>query len=144
MSGPDSGLRLTPQRRAVLDVLVAATDHPTAHEVFARVQETSPGIGFATVYRALGRLVDSGQALALSLGDGAARYDANVGRHDHLVCDRCGRAVDIDAGIPDTVAAGVARRTGFRVTAYSLQFRGLCPECRSTADPSTRSPKEHH
>src|SRR3954447_3895909 len=89
-------VRLTPQRRAVLDVLRGCADHPTAAEVLERVRQRHPGIGAATVYRSLGLLVETGEALELSLGDGAsARYDGNVTVHDHLVCDACGRAVDV-------------------------------------------------
>ena len=127
-----SDLRLTPQRRAVLDVLRAAKDHPTAAEVFERVRDRSPGIGPATVYRALGRLVESGQALELALGDGAARYDANIERHDHVVCDVCHRAVDIDAPVPGELVGRLADETGFAIRSYDLQFRGTCPDCSPT------------
>jgi Fur family ferric uptake transcriptional regulator/Fur family peroxide stress response transcriptional regulator len=130
---PDrSELRLTPQRAAVLEVLRAARDHPTAAEVYARVRVVAPGIGGATVYRSLALLVATGHALELSLGDGsAARYDANTDRHDHAVCDRCGRAVDIDHPIPSGMVAEISRRSGFAITGYDLQFRGLCPGCRA-------------
>jgi Fur family peroxide stress response transcriptional regulator len=124
--------RLTPQRRAVLDVLRASHDHPTASEVYDRVRAAAPGIGAATVYRTLGMLVSTGRALELNLGDGvAARYDANVSRHDHLVCERCGRAVDVDLGVPATLVDAVTRTTGFLVTGYDLQVRGVCPRCQT-------------
>ena len=122
-------LRLTPQRRAVLDVLRASHDHPTAQEVFERVRRTSPGIGAATVYRALNMLVESGQALELALGDAAARYDANTARHDHVVCTRCGAAADVVPGLPPRLAREVAAVSGFTVTGHDLKFTGLCPQC---------------
>ncbi|SBW26079.1 Fur family transcriptional regulator [Protofrankia symbiont of Coriaria ruscifolia] len=125
-------LRLTPQRRAVLEVLRAAHSHPTAAEVYDRVRQVAPGIGAATVYRSLGLLVQAGHALELSLGNGtAARYDGNTRRHDHLVCDRCGQAVDIDLPSPVEMVDELARSTGFAITGYDLQFRGLCPSCRT-------------
>ncbi len=125
-------LRLTPQRRAVLEVLQTAHNHPTAAEVYDRVREVAPGIGAATVYRSLGLLVQAGQALELSLGNGtAARYDGNTSRHDHLVCDRCGQAVDIDLPSPvEMMVDELAHSTGFAITGYDLQLRGLCPSCR--------------
>lgn len=133
-----NGARLTPQRRAVLDVLATATDHPTAGEVFERVRRILPGIGAATVYRTLGLLVESGQALELSLGDVAgARYDGNVHRHDHVVCTECGRAVDIDSPLPAEATAALAAHTGFTITGYDLQFLGRCPTC-SVTEPTTR------
>ena len=128
----EAELRLTPQRRAVLKVLEAAHDHPTAAEVFDRVQGILPGIGPATVYRTLGLLVEHGKALELGLTDGAARYDANIGRHDHLICESCGKAVDVDAPIPQRLSDTLASDTGFTITGYDLRFRGRCPSC-STA-----------
>ena len=136
---PATELRLTPQRRAVLDVLEASRDHPTAADVYHRVRDQSPGIGAATVYRTLALLVREGRALELQLGDSApgkgnaARYDANTGRHDHLVCETCGRAVDIDSPVPDDLVATLASSSGFRITSYDLQFRGLCPDCASAS-----------
>jgi Fur family ferric uptake transcriptional regulator/Fur family peroxide stress response transcriptional regulator len=131
------GVRLTPQRRAVLDVLRESTDHPTAAEVLERVHRTDPGIGAATVYRTLGLLVATGEALELSLGDRAsARYDGNTAHHDHVVCEGCGRAVDIERVARTTVtraATTIESRTGFAVSGYDLQFRGRCPECRDAA-----------
>ena len=127
-------LRLTPQRRAVLDVLTAAHDHPTATEVYERVKATTPGIGAATVYRTLALLVRTGQALELTLGEGtgsklASRYDARVDPHDHLVCERCGRALDLAPSVSTALLDTVAASTGFAVTSYDLQFRGTCPDC---------------
>ncbi|HVU72142.1 MAG TPA: transcriptional repressor [Mycobacteriales bacterium] len=127
-TAPD--LRLTPQRRAVLDALTASHDHPTASEVYERVKASTPGIGAATVYRTLALLVSTGLALELKIGEGAAsRYDARVDRHDHLVCESCGRALDVEAPVPTALLQSVAATTGFAVTSYDLQFRGLCPDC---------------
>src|SRR4051812_30402509 len=125
-------LRLTPQRRAVLDVLRACDDHPTAADVLARVRRRHPGIGAATVYRSLALLVESGEALELNLGDGAsARYDGNISHHDHVVCVDCGCAIDIPRNSPTPNVAGLSRRTGFSITGYDLQFHGSCPDCRN-------------
>jgi Fe2+ or Zn2+ uptake regulation protein len=127
----DSGWRLTPQRRAVLDVLQAATDHPTAAEVFERVKIASPGIGPATVYRSLALLAANGLALELSLGDGSAtRYDGNVSRHDHLVCTSCGSASDIQSVLPSQLLEQLTDTSGYAINRYDLQFHGLCPNCR--------------
>jgi len=124
--------RLTPQRRAVLEVLESATDHPTAAEVFERVRVASPGIGPATVYRTLALLVANGVALELSLGDGtSARYDGNTARHDHLVCTSCGAASDIERALPGELLDQVTSSTGYAISHYDLQFHGLCPECQA-------------
>jgi Fe2+ or Zn2+ uptake regulation protein len=124
-------LRLTPQRQAVLDVLRSAHDHPTAGEVLDRVRRRAPGIGQATVYRTLDYLVAHGVALELTLGEGAARYDANTDAHDHLVCTGCGRAIDLPPTLASPALTAVGRRHGFAVTGYDLAVRGRCPDCRS-------------
>jgi Fur family peroxide stress response transcriptional regulator len=79
-------MRLTPRRQAVLDVLQSATDHPTGADVYDRVRTQLPGVGPATIYRALGCLVSEGHAHELDLGSTSARYESNLRRHDHVVC----------------------------------------------------------
>lgn len=124
------GLRLTPQRAAVLDVVRHAGDHPTARDIYQRVRSARPGIGFATVYRALNLLVAHGQALELQLGDGAvARYDGNTGHHDHVVCAACGAVADLSVPLPADLNARAAAATGFAVMGYALRFEGRCPDC---------------
>jgi Fur family ferric uptake transcriptional regulator/Fur family peroxide stress response transcriptional regulator len=126
-------VRQTPQRRAVLDVLTAAHDHPTAAQVLDRVRLHQPGIGAATVYRTLSLLVAEGHARLLSLGEGAsARYDANVSRHDHVLCVDCGAAMDVEAPFPADALVEMSARTGYDLTEYDVQFRGRCPSCDRT------------
>jgi Fe2+ or Zn2+ uptake regulation protein len=129
-------LRVTPQRQAVLDVLAGSADHPTAAEVYERVRARLPGIGAATVYRTLALLVASGAALALTLGGDshAARYDANTERHDHLVCDECGRALDVHAGLRLRAVEELAAENGFSLTSFDLRLHGLCPNCQPRKD----------
>lgn len=135
--------RLTPQRQAVLDVLVDAPDHPTAAQVFERVRRQQPGIGPATVYRTLGLLVAEGQARMLVLGEGAsARYDAKINRHDHVVCTECGAAMDVEAPVPAAIVAQLADRTGYDLKDYDLQFRGRCPSCQRASALSTTASTE--
>lgn len=129
-------LRLTPQRRAVLLALRDSADHPTAADLYARVRQRLPGIGAATVYRALHLLVEAGLAVELSIGDkAAARYDGNLERHDHLVCVGCGRVVDVALPPPDL--SGIAE-TGFAVLGYDLRIHGVCPGCRATTGSAPR------
>lgn len=125
--------RLTPQRAAVLDVVQAAHDHPTARDIYRRVKAHVPGIGFATVYRTLNLLVEHGEVLELQLGDDpVARYDGNNGHHDHVVCTGCGRIGDLAVPLPSDLVAEAEARTGFAVTGYELQFLGRCADCHRT------------
>jgi len=114
----------------VLDTVRRAQDHPTARDVYQRVRRRVPGIGFATVYRALNLLADHGQVLELQLGDEAvARYDGNVARHDHVVCSRCGAVADVSVELPEHATVEATAASGFAVDSYELRFSGRCPSC---------------
>lgn len=130
MPSVSAAFRLTPQRAAVLDTVRQAQDHPTARDVYQRVRRRVPGIGFATVYRALNLLADHGQVLELQLGDEAvARYDGNVSRHDHVICSNCGAVADVRVELPGRVTVEATVASGFTVDSYELRFSGRCPSC---------------
>jgi Fur family ferric uptake transcriptional regulator/Fur family peroxide stress response transcriptional regulator len=136
----DSDVRLTPQRRAVLDVLQRSDDHPTAADVLERVRAVLPGVGPATVYRTLALLVDAGQAAELRLGqEDASRYDYNIGHHDHLVCDTCGRVEDVHVRVRPASLRELAASTDFTVTGYDLRIHGRCATCSATPTPRRSS-----
>lgn len=122
----------TVQRRAVLEVLQAAGDHPTANEIHTRVRTVVSGIGAATVYRTLRALVDAGMARELRLNsETVVRYDANVDRHDHLVCDTCSSVVDVTPQVPIRTPASLAGTSGFEITGHELRLVGRCADCRA-------------
>ena len=125
-----SALRLTPQRRAVLDVVAQSQDHPTAGQVLDRVRERVEGVGAATVYRTLALLVESGQVAELRLGEGQAlRYDHSVHRHDHLVCTGCGQVQDAQVRLDAGALAELEEETSFTVAGYDVQLHGRCARC---------------
>ncbi|HVU60836.1 MAG TPA: transcriptional repressor [Mycobacteriales bacterium] len=128
----DRSSRDTPQRRAVLDVISNSDDHPTAAEVLERVCDVLPGVGAATIYRTLGMLVESGQILELRVGQGATRYDRNVERHDHLVCDSCGTVIDVHVPLDRRRSIDPLQvNEDFLVTGYDLRIHGECASCRA-------------
>lgn len=123
--------RMTPQRRAVLEAVRASDTHPTADEIYRAVQELSPGIGVATVYRTLDLLVRHDEIHELRLADDAvARYDGNVRRHDHVVCSQCGAVTDVEVAMPPTVLIAAQEQSDADIDGYDLQFRGRCTACR--------------
>lgn len=122
--------RLTPQRRAVLAVLQKSIDHPNAAEVYRRVREMSPGIGFATVYRTLNYLAENQIIQGVRDGSNATRFDGNIGHHDHLICRRCQKVVDVKLPLPASLRAAATQESGFVIDDYRLEFYGLCPACR--------------
>jgi Fur family ferric uptake transcriptional regulator/Fur family peroxide stress response transcriptional regulator len=123
-------LRLTPQRRAVLDVVAEAQDHPTAAQVLDRVRDRVEGVGAATVYRTLALLVESGQVAELRVGEGQAlRYDQNVHSHAHLVCTACGQVQDAHVQLDAVALAKLMKKTSFTITGFDIQLHGRCARC---------------
>ena len=128
-------LRMTGNRQVVLEVLRSTTAHPTAQQVFLAAREQQPQIGFATVYRTLDLLVRHGLVQEVFRDkDGAAHYDANVTRHDHAICDRCGRIVDVSAPLHALTHAIIERTAGFRIDWHSTVFTGVCADCLAATD----------
>jgi Fe2+ or Zn2+ uptake regulation protein len=123
-------LRLTPQRRALLEVLAEAHDHPTAGQVLNRVRERVEGVGAATVYRTLALLVESGRVAELRVGEGQAlRYDQNVQSHAHLVCTACGQVQDTRVQLDAVAIVKLTKKTSFTITGYDVQLHGRCARC---------------
>jgi len=128
-----SGLKLTPQRIAIVRELAADPTHPTAQELFERLRPTLPTMSFATVYNTLDALASAGLCAALSLSPGPSRFDPNMKAHYHAVCDQCGlvRDVPADAASADEPAAlsAMSAAPGFQVRAVERIYRGLCADC---------------
>jgi len=123
-----AGYRLTPQRRAILDYLAATDVHPSAQQVFQKVQQTHPDISLATVYNTLAILVRLGHLKILEL-EPDNRYETNPGPHINLICDICGKIQDLERDLPGSSEEGM-RRFGFRVLNSRMEYHGVCPTCR--------------
>jgi Fur family peroxide stress response transcriptional regulator len=123
------GLAVTVQRRTVFEALSARRDHPTADQVYAAVRGRIPGLSRTTVYRVLEALVEAGFVRKVHHAGGVARFDPVTQRHHHLVCEACGRLVDLDDAAGPARRLPEARGSGFRIKDYSVSFLGLCGAC---------------
>lgn len=122
-------MRLTNQRKIILEELRSVTTHPTADEVYAMVRKRMPRISLGTVYRNLEVLSALGLALKLENAAGQKRFDGNTSPHHHIRCEICGKVGDIfDA--PDISGIEHKLTTDFSITGYVLEFTGICPDCR--------------
>jgi Fur family peroxide stress response transcriptional regulator len=134
-----SGLKLTPQRLAIVRELAADPTHPTAQELFERLRPAMPTMSFATVYNTLDALAAAGLCAALSLSPGASRFDPNMRPHHHAVCDRCGLVRDVPAlagdaeGEPAALEAPLGAAPGFEIRAVERIYRGVCARCSKGA-----------
>ena len=120
----DSGLRSTPQREIVYEVLIKKRDHPTADEVFARVKSELPTISLATVYNCLETLVQCNLVRAVNFERGPTRYCPNLRPHAHFHDEQTGKTHDIDLppNLLETVHSVLP--TGFDASSVEIIFRG--------------------
>ncbi|KJR41313.1 Ferric-uptake regulator [Candidatus Magnetoovum chiemensis] len=123
----DIGLKLTPQRVAILDYLYSAKKHPSAEEIYKAVKETFPTISIATVYNTLDALKKIGEIVPLSIDPERKRYDLNKAEHNHLYCVKCGKIIDIHENYDLTLSD--KDKNGFNVMGNHVQFYGLCNKC---------------
>lgn len=134
-----AGLKLTPQRIAIVRLFAQDLSHPTAQELFDRLHADFPSMSFATVYNTLDTLAAAGLAGTVRLGN-AARFDPNTDAHHHAVCERCGAVSDIAASSlapsPGTVRTLERVAPGFAVKSVERIYRGLCANC---AKPNSSS-----
>ncbi|MEM6425981.1 MAG: Fur family transcriptional regulator [Cyanobacteria bacterium P01_D01_bin.128] len=122
-------LRVTPQRFAVYENLLARTDHPTADQLFADLNHDAPRTSQATVYSSLQALQKAGLIREVLLEEGVCRYDANVDPHHHFRCRQCGEIEDVAWEIFNTVDFN-RLRPGLKPEAYEMTVHGLCDRCQ--------------
>ena len=124
----DRGLRVTPQRQRIFRILAESDTHPTADAVYARVREDMPTISLKTVYDVLNELVALGEIQQLDIGEGARRFDPTPTPHHHLICEICGKVLDVFADFSQ-VQIPTDQRHGFSIRNAEVTFRGVCEGC---------------
>ena len=122
-------LGLTRQREVVLQVIREEPEHLAANEVFDKAKRLLPGISFATVYNSLRYLKEAGHIAEISFGNGASRFDSKLTRHDHAICTKCGKLVDMEIELPAEIINFAAKFSRFKPESLELTLRGLCPDC---------------
>jgi Fe2+ or Zn2+ uptake regulation protein len=122
------GLKVTPQRQCIFEILHANPAHFTAETIHGIAKGRMPTISLKTVYETLHSLAALGQIQQLDLGTKSTRFDPDVHHHHHVVCSSCGQIEDVDLDLgPLTLSA--AERHGFVLGPPEVIFRGLCPKC---------------
>ncbi|MFB0517389.1 MAG: Fur family transcriptional regulator [Candidatus Neomarinimicrobiota bacterium] len=121
-------MRRSKQRDTILKAVRGTDRHPTAEWIFDQVRREIPNISLGTVYRNLNQLAD-GNLLRRIFDNGFVRYDGNPVRHDHFRCVRCHRIFDIHVPL-EGIAEAITKDGKFKVTGYSLEVTGECPECQ--------------
>lgn len=127
----DEGLKATRQRDLIVRVFAQTEDHVGVEDLLQRVKTTDPAIGYATVYRTLKLLVQSGMASVRNFGDGYTRFEPrNQEHHDHMICESCGAIVEFHDHEIEKLQDEVARKHGFVLRRHRHELYGLCRDCQ--------------
>ena len=122
-------LRMTRQRKVILEELCKVDTHPSADEVYAMVRKRLPRISLGTVYRNLEILAESGDIQKLEPGCTLKRFDGNKEEHYHLRCIRCDRVIDAPVDFDVTIKRDLKNNTDFKIIGHKVEFIGICPAC---------------
>jgi Fur family ferric uptake transcriptional regulator len=127
------GFRKTSARRAILDTFVTSGGHVTADDLADQVRAQNPSIGRMTVYRTLDLLSELGLIRPIYQGTGAAHYILlEQGRHHHLICTRCGAAIEFEHCGSEAISQALSEQHNFEIQAHMLEFYGICEGCQQT------------
>jgi Fur family ferric uptake transcriptional regulator len=125
------GVRLTPQRAIIFEVIEKLHDHITAEEIYQQVQVVSPYISLTTVYRTLELLQELGLVNQTNLGRGQAYFALKAhGPHHHLVCQECGRIDEFADALLISLRAELKQQYQFEACIDHMSIFGLCQACR--------------
>lgn len=130
------GYKLTPQRRAVLDVIIDNEGkHLSTEEIYDIVKQDCPEIGLATVYRTLQLLERMGVVCRMNFDDGCNRYelihDEEDHQHHHLVCITCGNVEEVEGDLLEDLEGKIEDKYSFQIINHSVKFFGYCRKCRN-------------
>lgn len=128
-----TGVRMTPQRYAILAYLLDSNCHPSADEIYKALGDRFPNMSVATIYNNLKLFKDAGLVRELTFGDAASRFDAKMHDHYHITCTVCGKIEDFEYPQLFEVEKTAAAKTGFIPSTHRMEVYGVCPECQSKA-----------
>ena len=127
----EKGYRLTPQRLMILSAIENSRDHISAEEIYAQVAAKYPHVNISTVYRTLELLKRLGMVYEINLGEGRIRYHAEgSGHHHHLVCQDCGKVIDIEEATLSSLREALFKDYSFQAELRHVAIFGLCEDCR--------------
>ncbi|WP_261807399.1 Fur family transcriptional regulator [Lapidilactobacillus luobeiensis] len=123
-------VRITPQREAILRLLVSSKSHPTAEAIFNEIKDTFSGISIATVYNNLRLFKQLGIIQELTYGNEPGHFDFAQVRHFHVVCQNCGQVVDVYYPDLAKIERLAENLTGYQTLGNNIEVYGLCPNCQ--------------
>ncbi len=123
------GIKVTPQRIAIYKELVDTTEHPSTEGIFRKIRSYYPNISLTTIYRTLETFEKLGLISVVNILYNAARYDANLEPHHHLVCVVCKKVEDFYDDSLANLNIPKEALLDYRLLGYTVQINGICTEC---------------
>ena len=135
-----AGMRVTPQRVAICDLLTSSKEHPTAAMIYEELKPRFDSLSLATVYNTLDTLVKLGVVNVLGhAGDDKVHYDADTEPHVNLACISCSRIIDIPSEHVTHLDTEIAEASGYKLLGARVLYYGLCPDCQKKQDKAKRN-----
>jgi len=134
----EKGLKVTPQRYAIYEMMIHTDSHPTVEEIYQAVQPRFPMLSLNTVYYTVASLREAGLIADVPVQDSAARFDANMDRHHHLVCLGCHKIEDLYDHALDQLKIATRKTNGYLLESHRVEFRGYCSKCRKRQSQAKR------
>jgi len=136
----ERGLKTTRQRDEIVRTFMEAGSHLSVDELYQRVRQRNSRIGYATVYRTLKLMAESGWASSRQFRGRMARFEhrAKGEHHDHLICLSCGKIVEFASERIEALQSRIARREGFRIFDHELELYGHCSACAPKGEGRAR------
>jgi Fur family ferric uptake transcriptional regulator len=128
------GLKTTSQRMIILEAFLGSDCHFSTEELYLKLREEFPKIGYATVHRTLKLFAECGIAAERHFGDGQTRYEPvkEAEHHDHLVCTECGLIIEFEEPQIEQLQEKVAAAHHFQIATHRLELYGLCAGCQNS------------
>ncbi len=125
-------LKHSRQREEILEAFLSSDKHLTAEQLYRMAKKNFPALGYATVYRTLKLLCECGLCRELKFEDGTARYEHLYGHkhHDHIICTKCGRLVEVVEPDIELLQEKLFRSHGFYPQRHRMELYGICKRCK--------------
>lgn len=123
-------LKYSRQRESIQNYLSSTREHPTADMVYMHVKSEYPKVSLGTVYRNLGLLTDMGEILKINTPNGGHRFDGFTTPHDHFICNKCNKVVDIKRNELHPLQTLDEKSFSGNIDCHFTTFYGICEECK--------------
>lgn len=139
-----SGLKETAQRGIILDTFLSTDDHVSVEDLHLILKKYRHKVGYATIYRTMKLIADSGLAREVSFNDGISRFEHTFDseHHHHLICQECQQIVEFSSKALNAEEKAIAKKHGFKTYSHHFEIFGICKSCQKKADGKQKRKKQ--